>query len=122
MIGDVTIYQWFTLGLGALGFLLTWTGMVISVTRAVNKIKEDIEQEQRTKDDQASTTMQTMRDRLSSIELFGRDNYVLKRDFLDALQKVETTLIRTTDDIKKDIRSLGNQLSSMISGNRRTED
>jgi hypothetical protein len=122
MIGDVTIYQWFTLGLGALGFLLTWTGMVISVTRAVNKIKEDIEQEQRTKDDQALTTMQTMRDRLSSIELFGRDNYVLKRDFLDALQKVETTLIRTTDDIKKDIRSLGNQLSSMISGNRRTED
>ena len=117
MIGDVTIYQWFTLGLGALGFLLTWTGMVISVTRAVNKIKEDIEQEQRTKDDQASVLTQTLRDRLSSIELFGRDNYVLKRDFLDALAKVETTLIRTTDDIKKDIRSLANLIS-----NRRTED
>ena len=122
MIGDVTIYQWFTLGLGALGFLLTWTGMVISVTRAVNKIKDDIEKDQQTKENQASLVLQTLRDRLSSIELFGRDNYVLKRDFLDALQKVETTLIRTTDDIKKDIRSLGNQLSSMISGNRRTED
>lgn len=38
----MTGLQWATLGLGFLGFLLTWTGMVVGGTWALGKLNKDI--------------------------------------------------------------------------------
>jgi hypothetical protein len=37
----MTAYQWVTLALGAVGFVITWTGTVIGLTRFAENIKQD---------------------------------------------------------------------------------
>jgi hypothetical protein len=131
MLSDVTTYQWSALVLGGLGFLVTWTAMVINTTRAVARIKDDVTMQMDHEIDRLAKRMDEattkrdaeildVRSSMAKVELFGRDNFVLKRDYLDGLQDVKSMLIRTTDDIKHDIRSLSEQITKML--NRRQED
>lgn len=115
------VKDWTLIILGSLGFLVTWTMNVISVTRAINRVKTDtkdtLDNELKVFDKRLTEAAEKRDDeqrkqdlRIHTAELFVRDNYVLKQDFLGALQKLENMLTKTTDEIKRDINDLANRL------------
>lgn len=139
-LADMSAFQWLTLGLGTVGFLLTWTGMVVSITRAVTSIKADtseriteetkkvtervtcaiekFDEDQRTQDSRFGEVALGIRQKVAdvekemhAIEIWGRDNYVLKNDFKADINRLETMFLRCADDIKRDVRQ---QISMLL--------
>jgi len=150
-LSAVTFYQWLTLAMGTLGFLLTWTATVISVTRAVTKIRDDttkkiIEEtekltsrlelivqkfdvDQRMQDERLMRECVSMRDMMSDfekelhqVELFGRDNYVQKEEFAAQIQEVKNTFVRMSEEIKKDLKDLATQIQISWGKTRRSAE
>ncbi|MGX1418303.1 MULTISPECIES: hypothetical protein [Bradyrhizobium] len=130
----MTTYQWVTLGLGALGFLVTWLLGAFKVGRAVEQmraaVREEIEQErekviekiedlerrfdadQKTQDHNFGEVGAAMRQyiadvekKVREVEIYGRDNYVKKDEF-----------VRATDSIRADIKALGAEIKSDLKG------
>lgn len=124
-----------TIGLGVLGFLLTWTGMVVAVTKAVtsiktdtaekiaqettkitdrlNRLSEQFEEDQRTQDNRYGEVAMSIRQYVSNvekemhqIEIWGRDNFVLKSDFVKAVDRLEKAMTNMAADIKTDLRTI----------------
>jgi hypothetical protein len=124
---DVTAYQWIVLLLGAAGFIITWTRTTVTVTRAVDKIQmdtaekiseetnkvterlgkmmEQFEQDQRTQDNRFGEVHQ--------IEIWGRDNFVLKSDFMKATERLEHAIKDMAADIRTDMRTLASKIDGM---------
>jgi heme oxygenase len=130
----MTTYQWVTLGLGALGFLVTWLLGAFKVGRAVEQmraaVREEIEQErekviekiedlerrfdadQKTQDHNFGEVGAAMRQyiadvekKVREVEIYGRDNFVKKDEF-----------VRATDSIRADIKALGAEIKSDLKG------
>lgn len=133
---SVIVDHWeITIGLGVLGFLLTWTGMVVAVTKAVtsiktdtaekiaqettkitdrlNRLSEQFEEDQRTQDNRYGEVAMSIRQYVSNvekemhqIEIWGRDNFVLKSDFVKAVDRLEKAMTNMAADIKTDLRTI----------------
>jgi hypothetical protein len=130
----MTTYQWVTLGLGALGFLVTWLLGAFKVGRAVEQmraaVREEIDQErekviekiedlerrfdadQKTQDHNFGEVGAAMRQyiadvekKVREVEIYGRDHYVKKDEF-----------VRATDSIRADIKALGAEIKSDLKG------
>lgn len=129
----MTIYQWTTLGLGAMGFLGTWIlgafylGRAVEQMRAAvkeyidserDKVLEKIDElehrfsdEQRSQDHNFGEVGAAMRQytadvekKLREVEMWGRDNYVQKSEFEKATGRLETAIKEMGADIKEDLR------------------
>ena len=131
----MTTYQWVTLGLGALGFLITWTGMWFGAGRfveqmraefkkhvgderdkiiaEVKKLEDDFEESQRTQDHNFGEVGAAMRqyianveNKLREVEIYGRDNYVKIPDFEKAIDRMGETIKGAVTDLKDDMRRI----------------
>lgn len=154
---EMSFFQWMTLGLGAAGFLITWTGTVIGLTKSVNAIRTDtsekiatetaaitdkmarnkadllekvgsetsaivdkitkltehFEADQRVQDSRFAEVGMSIRQYVANvekemhqIEIWGRDNFVLKSDFIDTAKRLEAAIDRMSSDIKTDLRAM----------------
>lgn len=128
-------YQWVTIALGALGFLITWTGMWFGAGRFVEqmraefkkhigderekiiaelkKLEEEFEDSQRAQDHNFGEVGAAMRQyiadvekQLREVEIWGRDNYVQKSEFEKATDRLADAIKSMGADIKADIREL----------------
>lgn len=135
----MTPFQWATLILGALGFAATWTIGVIGVTRAVESIKEyasnkidaetekingrlsaligKFEDDQKKQDHNFGEVGAAMRQYISNvekemheIEIWGRDNFVLKDDFVKATDSLGKAIRDMAADIKSDFKDLNTKI------------
>ena len=131
----MTNYQWVMLGLGALGFLITWTGMWFGAGRFVEqiraefrkhigderekiiaeikKLEDDFDESQRTQDHNFGEVGAAMRQfiadvekKVHELEIYGRDNYVKIPDFEKAIDRLGETFRSAISDLKDDMRSL----------------
>jgi hypothetical protein len=131
----MTIYQWVTLGLGALGFIGTWVLGAFKLGRAVEQmragVREEIEEErekiiakievmelrfetdQKTQDHNFGEVGAAMRQyiadvekKVREVEIYGRDNYVKIPDFEKAIDRLNETMTAAFADIKQDMRRL----------------
>lgn len=131
----MTIYQWVTLGLGALGFLGTWILGAFRLGSAVEQMKAAVKKqidderdkiidkidamEKRFEDDQKSqdhnfgevgmSLRQYVADvekKVREVEIYGRDNYVKIPDFEKAIDRLGETMTAAFADIKEDMRRL----------------
>ena len=127
----MTEFQWATLILGVLGFIVTWTGGVVAITNAVKNIKEysaekisdetdkiseklvkmaaKFEHDQVTQDHNFGEVGAAMRQyiadvekKVREVEIWGRDNYAMKDDVRDILKDIKDMRA----DIKSDFRDL----------------
>lgn len=135
----MTNYQWVTIGLGALGFLITWTGMWFGAGRFVEqmraefkkhvgderdkivseikKIEKDFHESQRDQDHNFGEVGAAMRqyianveNKVREVEIWGRDNYVQKSEFEKATDRLADTIKSMGADIKADIRQLNEKI------------
>jgi hypothetical protein len=133
-------------GLGTLGFFLTWTAMVVTVTRAVTNIKsstdqkvaeetakiterlnglsEQFEEDQKIQDNRVGEGMLSLRQytaniekEMHKIEIWGRDNFVLKPDFHAAIHDLGEAIGRLASDVKDDFRLMHQKLDETIKRN-----
>lgn len=131
----MTIYQWVTLGLGALGFIGTWVLGAFKLGRVVEQmrtgVREEIEEERekiiekidelehRFADEQKSqdhnfgevglamrTYIASVEKKLHEVEIFGRDNYVQKGEFEKATDRLADAIKSMGAEIKADLREL----------------
>jgi hypothetical protein len=158
---EMSFFQWMTLGLGLAGFLITWTGTIVALTRAVTTIKSDtsekistetaaitekmaanktdllekvgtetaaisdkitrltehFETDQRSQDNRFGEVALAIRQyvanvekEMHAIEIWGRDNFVLKSDFTDTARRLEAAIDRMSIDIKTDLRALSSKI------------
>ena len=134
-----TFFQWVGLLLGILGFGATWTMGVIGLTRAVENIKQDTTEkitaagrvltaqiealrtefftEQKSQDHNFGEVGSAMRQYITNvekemhdIEIWGRDNFVLKDDFVKATDRLEKAITGMAADIKSDFRDLNKKI------------
>ena len=127
----MTGYQWVTVGLGALGFLITWSGMWFGAGIFVEKLRGELkehveterdkvivlirelegkfEDEQKSQDRKFGEVGAAMRQytadvekKQREIEIWGRDNYVQKGEF-DSMRQDIKDLARS---IKEDFREV----------------
>ncbi len=139
--------EWIMLGLGCLGFMLTWTGMVIAVTRAVDAIKistddkideetaklttrmdtmsRDFHDDQNVQDDRYAETVSSIRQyvilvekKVYEVEIWGRDNYVQKPEFFGSTSRLESAIDRMAIDVKDDFKTVYNKLDNIIRSNK----
>ena len=139
----MTIYQWVTLGLGALGFLGTWIlgafylGRAVEQMRAAmkeyidaehDKVLEEIEElrrhfaeEQKIQDHNFGEVGAAMREKISQveqdvrkIELYGERHYVQKGEFEKATDRMTEAIKSMGADIKADLRERIEDLSKRI--------
>lgn len=137
----VTGFQWATLILGGLAFLITWTGLAIGWGRLIEAVKADTTEkvsvaskaltikldalrtefsaEQRGQDHNFGEVGAAMREYISKvekemheIEIWGRDNFVLKDDFVKATDRLEDAIKGMAADIKTDFRNLSNKIDA----------
>jgi len=130
-----TAFQWAALILGILGFGITWTGGVIGITRTVEKIKQDTSEkvaaasevhaaqlsdlraefmrEQKVQDHNFGEVGAAMRQYIANvekemhqIEVWGRDNFVLKDAFDKATDRIEGAIRDMAASIKSDFKDL----------------
>ena len=114
----MTGYQWVTVGLGALGFLITWSGMWFGAGIFVEKLRGELkehveterdkvivlirelegkfEDEQKSQDRKFGEVGAAMRQytadvekKQREIEIWGRDNYVQKSEFETMRQDIK---------------------------------
>jgi hypothetical protein len=131
----MTIFQWCTLILGTMGFIATWTGGVVAITKAVNNIKDysaekiaaetekiserlaemadRFEQDQKAQDHNFGEVGIAMRQKIADVEkmvreveIWGRDNYAMKDDVRDILKDIKDMRA----DIKSDFRDLNTKI------------
>lgn len=131
----MTLYQWVTLGLGALGFLSTWILGAFYLGRAVEQmkaaLKKDIEDErdslvlkmealerrfdadQKAQDHNFGEVGAAMRQytadvekKVREVEIYGRDNYVKIPDFERAIERLSADFKMAVGEIRDDIRDL----------------
>ncbi len=129
----MTIYQWVTLGLGALGFLGTWILGAFRLGSAVEQMKAAVkkqidderdkiihmidametrfEADQETQNHRFGEVGAAMREKISAVEnklreveIYGRDHYVKIPDFEKAIDRLGETMAAGFAEIKKDIR------------------
>jgi hypothetical protein len=134
-VKKMTVYQWVTLGLGALGFVGTWVLGAFKLGRAVEQmrsgVREEIEEErekiieeidamktrfeddQKTQDHNFGEVGAAMRQyiadvekKVREVEIYGRDNYVKIPDFEKAIDRLGETMTKALSEIKEDIRRL----------------
>lgn len=137
----MTTYQWATFVLGALGFLITWTGMWFGAGRFVEqmraefkkhvgdelekiifeikKIEKDFHESQRDQDHNFGEVGAAMRQFIANVEkkvheleIYGRDNYLKIPDFERALERISSDFKSAVSEIKDDIRELLKSRSS----------
>jgi len=135
MKGDV--FQWLTLTLGVLGFLITWTGLAIGWGRMIESIKQDTSKKvadasivhadnlaalraeliQIGKDRDANfgevgiALRQKIADvekEMHEIEIWGRDNYAFKVDVREIMKDIK----EMRSEIKEDFRELSAKIDS----------
>lgn len=128
-------YQWVTIALGALGFLITWTGMWFGAGRFVEqmraefkkhigderekiiaelkKLEEEFEDSQRAQDHNFGEVGAAMRQKIADVEkqlndvqIWGLNNYVQKSEFEKATDRLADAIKSMGADIKADIREL----------------
>ena len=131
----MTFYQWVTLGLCSIGFLVTWILGAFKLGRSVEQmraaIQEEIEQErdevidkieklenkfeddQRTQDRNFGEVNAAMRQytadvekKLREVEIYGRDNYVKIPDFEKAIDRMGETFKTAVTELKEDMRRI----------------
>ncbi len=131
----MTIYQWVTLGLGALGFIGTWILGAFKLGRAVEQmragvraeIKEErdfiiakieqlegkFETDQRAQDHNFGEVGAAMRQyiadvekKVREVEIYGRDNYVKIPDFEKAIDRMGETFKSVVAELKEDMRRI----------------
>lgn len=131
----MTTYQWATFLLGALGFLITWTGMWFGAGRFVEqmraefkkhvgdelekifseikKIEKDFHESQRDQDHNFGEVGAAMRQFIANVEkkvheleIYGRDNYVKIPDFEKAIDRMGETIKDAVADLKEDMRRI----------------
>lgn len=129
------LYQWITVGSVAIGFVGTWIVGSFKLGRAVEQIKNDVknelkgeqdkllakierieerfEQEQRAQDNNAGEMghalrrhMESISDKVREVEIWGRDNYVLKENFEKAVDMLRSDVKELGADLKSDMRRL----------------
>src|SRR6266403_3539951 len=125
---EVSIFQWIALVLGAAGFVITWTRTAVSITRAVDKIESDttskitselakimeqFNEDQKTQDNRVAEVGLSVRQYIANvekemhqIEIWSRDHFVLKADFMKTAERLENAITNMTSDIKSDLRLL----------------
>lgn len=128
-------YQWVTIALGALGFLITWTGMWFGAGRFVEqmraefkkhigderekliaeikKLEDEFEDSQRAQDHNFGEVGAAMRQKIADVEkqlndvqIWGLNNYVQKSEFEKATDRLADAIKSMGADIKADIREL----------------
>ena len=131
----MTIYQWVTLGLGALGFLGTWILGAFYLGRAVEQIRAAMkeyvdderdkiieklgelerrfEEEQKSQDHKFGEVGAAMRQytadvekKVREVEIYGRDNYVKIPDFEKAIDRIGETFAAAIRELKDDMRRM----------------
>lgn len=131
----MTNYQWVTIGLGALGFLITWTGMWFGAGRFVEqmraefkkhigderekllieirKIEDKFEESQQAQNHNFGEVGAAMRQKIADVEkqlndvhVWGLNNFVQKSEFEKATDRLADAIKSMGADIKADIREL----------------
>lgn len=129
----MTIYQWVTLGLGALGFIGTWILMAFKLGQAVEQMKagvrEQIEEErekiitkidelerqfseeQKIQDNRFGEVGAAMREKISQVEqhfrtfeLYSERTYAQKGELEKATDRIEAAIKDMVNDLKDDFR------------------
>lgn len=133
--------DWVKILFEALAFLMTWTLGIVSLTRMVGKIEKattekidnetkeitdkleklqaQFDQDQRTQDHNFGEVGASLRQFISNvekemhqIEIWGRDNYVLKSEFLSATDSIRADIKSLGADIKADLRILTQKIDT----------
>lgn len=131
----MSVEKWLPLALGALGFLMTWTGIWFGFGRAVEQLKaalkKEIEQErdkilnkideleEKFRDDQQSQDhrfgevgaamrqyIADVEKKVREVEIWGRDHFVQKEDLKSMLDQLRSDFKEAVGEIKEDIRQL----------------
>jgi hypothetical protein len=137
----MTAFEWVMVSLGAAGFVITWTSGVIGITSAVENIKSDTSKKITASHDLLSSSLTALRDdfhrdqkaqdhnygevasamrqytanvekEMHEIEIWGRDNFVLKDDFVKATDKLSDIIKDMANDIKSDFRDLNAKIDA----------
>ena len=125
---------WITIGLGVLGFLLTWSLMVFQAGRAVgqahNLVKKEMELERNARIEALEVLNKEVEDQLKTsehrygevgtalrvkitdvenyireVEIWGRDHYVQKVDLRELIDQLRADFKDAVNEIKKDMRA-----------------
>jgi len=136
----LTAYQFITLGLGCVGFLGTWILGAFKLGRAVEHMKASVKEEidaerekiiskideledqfhseQKAQDHNFGEVGAAMRQYIADVEkmirqveIFGRDHYVQKEDFKDAISQIASQIREGNAEIKADIKELQKQIA-----------
>lgn len=86
---------------------------IIEMTKALNRLSEKFEEDQRTQDNRFGETAMSIRQyvaivekEMHQIEIWGRDNYILKSDFLLAVSRIELAIKEMHGEMKNDLKDL----------------
>lgn len=139
-IVELTAYQWLMLAITVVGILGTWVVGAFMLGRAVEQmkatIKKEIESErdkiiarvdamedrfaaeQRTQDHNFGEVGLAMREKIAQVEkhvreveIWGRDHFVLKSDFINATEAIRSDIKELASDIKTDLRELSAKIA-----------
>src|ERR1044072_9286447 len=136
----MTVYQWFPILSGALGFFITWTCLWFGAGRLDEQVKaefkkeieserekivsklDELEQrffdEQKAQDHNFGEVGAAMRQyiadvekKLREVEIWGRDNFVQKSEFEKATDRLEGAIKSLGAEIKADLKEMRADLS-----------
>lgn len=137
----MTAYQWAMLLIAVGGFSLTLLTGIVSLTRAVERIKADtsekiadlnaimlgrlseladkFDKDQRVQDHNFGEVGAAMRQyvadvekKVREVEIWGRDHYVLKEDFMVATDAIRADIRAMASDIKSDLKDLNAKIDT----------
>lgn len=140
---EITSFQWLTLALGGVGFLSTWTIGIVGFFKIIDRVKEDtaakiaaeagqieekiaeliskFDEDQKSQDHRFGEVGIAMRQKISDvekemhqIEIWGRDHYVLKSEFVKATDQIRADIKAMAADIKVDIRELKAEITASL--------
>lgn len=129
----MTTYQWLTVGLGALGFLITWTGLWFGAGRfleqvraefkkhvgderdkiieKIDALKAEFEDDQRIQEDRFAEVSAAMREKVAQVEqhfrqheLYSERTYAQKGELEKATDRIEAAIRSIAADLKDDFR------------------
>lgn len=138
----MTTFQWATLVLGSLGFLITWSGMIIGGTKWVEGIKTGVAEklalereetnrvvaaveskfvaDQKVQDHYFGEVNAAMRQYIANvekemheIEIWGRDNFALKSEVEKSTNAIREDIKEMRADIKSDLRDLNTKIDKV---------
>lgn len=143
----MTLEHGTTITLGAIGFLITWTGMWFGAGRFVEQIRAEFrkhigderdkivseikeledkfEDSQRSQDHNFGEVGAAMRQYIADIEkkvreveIWGRDNYVQKGEFEKATDRLESAIKEMGTDIKDELKERLDDLRKLFDAKR----